>query len=1087
MNTRFASVGISVLLFSGLATFGAPDSAAPQMQGAEALIPQLQNLLVASTNAAAAEDPALAEFKAKRAAFMKDAAGMVPDAAANGWLELADLFWKLPAPTGPAMYYCGEDSSQADPLSFAGLIAAVPPPPAWFLLGKKLDAAVPGATAEDLARRTILRAAIAFLDADPQALKTALDSLAAQGANLEDYQRQNLQNMLRELGDWQALLESGSQDIVTRLERQINQWDSDRQSYQELSVPDLAATVGEEKATALLRKAIAVPGLRLEVFGKNTLRLAQQLVLEQMATLPSPQWGLVDSTPTGQQLFKALSARFERPRTEESLAAPAAPAAAEAAEEDAAGEPEPQTPADTIETAAAPAAEPVAAPAPALIKGWNSYGFKSDFQKASATYLSSLLLLNRTEEALQYVLSLDDQDVQECYFTSAVREHSAVPANVLVDFLGQWLDRKPGLPLWDDYIRSAVIAGRTDEALQKLDAIAGHPDLTLAQRFDVGLGKARLFLALDRTNDVLVIWRELAAMDAGKEMTAVQIQIEARKAQLGETWAAAGLALKATTWFDEGLAVNANARARMMQLQPDDYERPYRGCTDMIQQGLLDLGRYAEAEQRVWADLNRQLAIMKAHANPARPENAIDLSSDLERLIEVYDKAGRPADVLALLEKSPGWGNATNLSELSSQLLVPAAAALHAAGRNAEAWDVLVSALAQEPGNDKAYALLVQLPHADLPAFLDQLYARDQFEERPLIWKAALLLQAKQLDAAETVARQALKVDPTDGEQPNGDRVRGYSVLADILAAKGRKADAEFFRNVVKSVRIAEDGDKLNEAGLTTRSLKLYAEAEKYFADAYCVQWRLAERLQALGQTEEAQKHYQIAFERMPEQFGQVASLCLGCVGVFDNPESRSAAELVLTRLATNAPARPPVFYLLGQLREEQQDYQKAYAEYKKAVSLDPDYLDVWEQINGLHDRIELPVSEWNAIQLRLLRMDPFERHICLRTDTLTDLKGFWATRTESLKLNLAQAENLLPLGGNIAELDKLSAAQKDTRMRRMGYRYHATRTAELPPPGESLAKIPIFYQLDSIQSNLGLSRKAGRSGGYYSDSFGLF
>ena len=71
MNTRFASVGISVLLFSGLATFGAPESAAPQMQGAEALIPQLQNLLVASTNAAAAGDPALAEFKAKRAAFMK--------------------------------------------------------------------------------------------------------------------------------------------------------------------------------------------------------------------------------------------------------------------------------------------------------------------------------------------------------------------------------------------------------------------------------------------------------------------------------------------------------------------------------------------------------------------------------------------------------------------------------------------------------------------------------------------------------------------------------------------------------------------------------------------------------------------------------------------------------------------------------------------------------------------------------------------------------------------------------------------------------------------------------------------------------
>ena len=42
-----------------------------------------------------------------------------------------------------------------------------------------------------------------------------------------------------------------------------------------------------------------------------------------------------------------------------------------------------------------------------------------------------------------------------------------------------------------------------------------------------------------------------------------------------------------------------------------------------------------------------------------------------------------------------------------------------------------------------------------------------------------------------------------------------------------------------------------------------------------------------MGNLAEARKHYEIAFRRMPEQFGQVASFCFGCEGVFNHPESR--------------------------------------------------------------------------------------------------------------------------------------------------------------------------------------------------------
>jgi tetratricopeptide (TPR) repeat protein len=366
-----------------------------------------------------------------------------------------------------------------------------------------------------------------------------------------------------------------------------------------------------------------------------------------------------------------------------------------------------------------------------------------------------------------------------------------------------------------------------------------------------------------------------------------------------------------------------------------------------------------------------------------------------------------------------------------------------------------------DPGEDKAYAVLIQYPPEQVLPFLDQLYARDRFEERPLIWKATILLRQGKLDEAETTIRLALKIDPTDGEQPPGDRVRSYAVLAEILAAKGKTDDAAFFRNVVKSVRIAEEGDRLAGVGLTTRSLQRYAEAETLFADAYCVQWRLAERLRETGKIAEAQKHYQIAFERMPEQFGQMASLCFGCMGVFDSPDSRGAAETVLTRLAAQPPVRPTVHYLLGQLREAQERYNEAYAEYKKAVELDSNYLDAQEKMYGLRNKINLPPEEWSAIELRLLRMDPLNRHGSVRLEEMGDLKGFWAARTEALPLDFPWVHDLLPLTAN----QKAQEVAKEDDFREQHFRGYSESKARIVPPGDVIAQHKLVENLNRIQS----------------------
>jgi tetratricopeptide (TPR) repeat protein len=151
---------------------------------------------------------------------------------------------------------------------------------------------------------------------------------------------------------------------------------------------------------------------------------------------------------------------------------------------------------------------------------------------------------------------------------------------------------------------------------------------------------------------------------------------------------------------------------------------------------------------------------------------------------------------------------------------------------------------------------------------------------------------------------------------------------------------------------------------------------------------------------EEAKKHYEIAFERMPEQFGQVASFCFGCEGVFTHQQSRSVAEEVLTKLAVTTPQKPQVQFLLGQLREAQGRKAEAYAHFRKAVELDPDYLDAWKLAYKLRSDVFLDQKEMDDIALRMLGMDPLNRHARVNPDEIKDVKGLWLIYETAAKNN---------------------------------------------------------------------------------------
>lgn len=248
-------------------------------------------------------------------------------------------------------------------------------------------------------------------------------------------------------------------------------------------------------------------------------------------------------------------------------------------------------------------------------------------------------------------------------------------------------------------------------------------------------------------------------------------------------------------------------------------------------------------------------------------------------------------------------------------------------------------------------------------------------------------LSQGRLDEAEKSARQAISIDPSDGEQGRGDRMRAYAVLGDILERKGDPEKAAQMRQAVRAIRLSEDADQFRSAGLLTRAATSYEKALGYFADAYCIQSRLAVQLTALGKLDEASAHYERAFELMPESFGRMESHCFGCEHAFAGARAQNAAERVFLKLVAQQPANPRVHYLLGYLRMEQDRKPEAAHEFAEAVKLDPDYINAWKQLAANTDD---PVARDRAA-LNLLRLDPRQRHDSVDAEGINDLRGLWA------------------------------------------------------------------------------------------------
>ena len=1003
--------------------------------GAEAVLNKLAEQAAAPADTDSAEKTAAARWRQDVKLLRARAAVLPPKDAAGGWLALMDRLYELTRSFTP------EDVQGGEPPGFRDLLAALPPPAAWGELARAVDSRPPAQGAKAV-REVCLRLVAHTLTADRAAQTNDLSAMEEWLKKAGRREGMFYGQMFREVSA--AILETSGDTsaIMKSLETQLAQIENadDKQS---LRVPDLVSLAGQEKAETFLRRALRTANVSLEISqGEETKRLARKLALSMIQELKAPQWQLACSIDAV-ELFEALEKRFGRKtgtRAEPDDILPTIP----------------DLPPDIMRQSM----------------------FGNAKSQARMYYLLGLIVGQRAKEAAELAQNLSKEESVSLPYDALPALERAGYSQQLFDFFHELLSQKPNLPFWDEYVGLAAKAGQTDKMLALARAEARRDDLDPRQRAAIRSHLYKALLAADQVEEGVQEIREILRTNNPAGADPGRAQNPEQRGELGIELARLGELLGRTEWIDDGIAAarTASGGAR----GAGGFFRP-RTPSVSLAELLVELSRGPEAES-VLADA----LVQAARAEQTSESYGLDDSQRtlLIALARLYHQTGRPKDVLTLLDRAPQWG-AKDLVDLYTEeaggavfelfragagkanlsIGYIAAAALAATDRKSEARRVVDALLDKTGGFDPAYELLLQLGGDNILARLDGLFARDQFEERPLIWKAVVLQKAGKLEEAEKCARQAITIDPSDGEQGPGRRMRAYAVLADIREARGDRKEAEFLRGAVKAIRLSENADRFYEAGLLKRAVKMYQESLTYFADAYCIQSRLALRLADLGMHEAAEAHYRRAYELMPDSFGRVESHCFGCEHVFQGEKAQSLAEKVFSNLAIKTPNKPQVHYLLGYLREEQGRHRDALPHFRTAVKLDPDYLNAWSHLASISRSVRLPASERDAIALNLIRLDPLGRHEHAGVEEANDLRAIWTAVEAAVKLQPAKPATLYSLEASKAELEKKERDPKSRRELAQRLRYRVEQDEELSPAA-AIARHRVIAALSQLLGN---------------------
>lgn len=904
-------------------------------------------------------------------AYRSRAVSLAADQTAADWLKLWDRAQSLNSQSLAGDYAAFDDETNSH-VGVRSVIAALPAPPVWPTLRQQVVAR--SQLKPDDVPTLALRFIMELLTQDKTAFLATLTQVERAIANTSPGERElkraafnNTRALVYKLyGSRVQIADSFSASVDAHA----------KQIYDPaVNVPDLVGLVGEAKAAALLTHALQKPVSLTVKEGEATRALARKLALKNIATLRKPQWGLIDSIGAP-KLYEAMRDRFDAVTKKSTNAAPD---------------------------------EAVA-------------DFDFVRQQADTYYFLDLVIAERHEEASRAMVraagGYSGLNVPRDAMAALVRGGKN---EALYSFLANVLEKRPQLQAWDTYLEQAAYLGRAKDGIVLIDKILKRSDLPPYLRAELQGKRLDALLGADQIDAALAGFEELLASPPTKEETKLNDRVHAalRLAALGRILKQPALS---KTGFDFA------QRALALPNTPNNYWRANAMTTLLAEQRRQ--GQAAEAQTIALAEIEREGSPQPGGATLAAFMVDPVKRAALIELAGIYDEAGRSAEVLRLLNEVGFWGAqdvqaiVAEKDSLGTPLGLMAARALKASGNVPAAEAMVLALIKRMPGYDPAYQLFVELNPVQAPAELDRLYALDQFEERPLIWKAVALSTAGEHAEAEKIVRRAIAIDPSDGEQGANDRMRAYATLADIQDVTGDTNGAKIYRNAVVAIRLSEEADGYHKVGLYQRAFAGYRAALDKFSDAYCIQSRLAVQLGKQGQHAEALKHYRRAYELMPDSFGRIESHCFGCESVFADSNAQAVAERVFTNLIQSASPKPQAYYLLGYLRQEQGRYEEALGLFRQAVTVDSQYLNAWKHLHELGEKTYIDANERDIARLKLFELDPQQRHVQYKLNEVADFNALWHIfQQKAAARELAtNAPPVFPLAGSIREQDEALA-----------------------------------------------------------------
>jgi tetratricopeptide (TPR) repeat protein len=920
----------SSLAFLALAAASA--SAAPaKLHTAEEVLRQIERPAGEKSQASATESDG-AKLLGDIQRYRNESAALAPNDAAARWFALYDRAADA-TPADAQMDFAAYDLAIMQAVGVPSMLASLPPPAAWREFRR--EAAQRAARAPSDREALALRFLAELLAGDRAAATVTLDTLDKIFGELPGDERGAARAKLALARAGVTKAYGSTAEIAAGFELEVRAGGNE---YGYLEAPDLVGLVGEQRAAELLKQAISgASTLRIQS-GDATRKLARRLALENIGNMRVPQWQLADSVDSA-ALYEAIERRFD-------------PASANSARAD--------------ESAQQP---------------------DRDYRSSEATawYFLASVIAGKQSDAERALVKLSRGGSLYIPRDAVQALRRAGQDDALFRFLHAQLERRPEIGAWDLYIEQAAYTGHSADSLALIEAVLARKTLPEFLAADLKVRRVSALLAADKVDAAADGLRNLLAKPPtrGESTLTARYNAALKAAALGRLTGRRALT-------DLGLRFALAAA----QAVPDS-EEGGRSEIDTVSlwRELREAGRATEVQALAIADLGKIAG--RTGFQALAPASPTEISALVE-LAGIWSAEGKHAEVLRLLDQSTRWSvkdAGALLANTDSEKLplgVMIARALQASGDKEGALRVARATVSQLPGFDAGYELLATLdPMA--PATFDALFARDQFEERPLIWKAVVQIKAGATADAEATVRRAISIDPSDGEQGVNDRMRAYAVLSDILKRKGDDASAATYAKAVEAIRLSETADSYYAAGLYERAFKGYREALEHFSDAYCIQSRLAVQLNKVGRRTEALEHYRRAYELMPDSFGRVESHCFGCESVFQGTEAQSLAEQVFTDVVRKSPAKAQAYYLLAYLREQQDRPADAVQPLRQAVSLDPQYLNAWAHINQVGARTWIEPGELDIARLKLLELDPLRRHVQYDLKTVGNLPGLWS------------------------------------------------------------------------------------------------